>query len=193
MVRVTSARPRGARPDVPAKMTSSILPPRSDLAPCSPITQLRASTTFDLPDPFGPTTQVMPGSKASVVVDANDLKPRSVSDFRCIALPDVGRVRSVLVADVAERPHFVDQEVDRHRDQDGQQLRPVFAGLQPGPLVKPGLGQVERRGGVGEADLDEDAGEGCGAADGEEGQELFQPWRLGAVPERPAPVEFEVE
>ncbi len=84
MVRVTSARPSGARPEVPAKMTSSILPPRSDLAPCSPITQLRASTTLDLPEPFGPTTQVIPGSKASVVVEANDLKPRRVRDFRCI-------------------------------------------------------------------------------------------------------------
>ena len=87
MVSVTSARPNGARPDVPAKMTSSILPPRSDLAPCSPITQLSASTTFDLPDPFGPTTQVMPGSNASVVAEANDLNPRRVSDFRCMRYP----------------------------------------------------------------------------------------------------------
>ena len=48
-------------------MTSSILPPRRVLAPCSPITQARASTTFDLPEPFGPTTQVTPGSNANVV------------------------------------------------------------------------------------------------------------------------------
>ena len=54
MVSATSARPSGARPEVPEKMTSSILPPRSDLAPCSPMTQARASTTLDLPDPFGP-------------------------------------------------------------------------------------------------------------------------------------------
>jgi hypothetical protein len=39
-------------------MTSSIFPPRNVLAPCSPITQLSASTTLDLPDPLGPTTQV---------------------------------------------------------------------------------------------------------------------------------------
>ena len=63
-------------PAVPAKMTSSILPPRRLFAPCSPITQLSASTTFDLPEPFGPTTHVMPGSSRSVVADANDLKPR---------------------------------------------------------------------------------------------------------------------
>ena len=82
MVSTTSARPSGARPEVPAKMTSSILPPRSDFAPCSPITQARASTTLDLPEPFGPTMQVMPGSKFIVVADANDLKPRSVMLFR---------------------------------------------------------------------------------------------------------------
>jgi hypothetical protein len=56
-------------------MTSSILPPRRDLAPCSPITQERASTTFDFPEPFGPTTQVIPRSKSRVVEDAKDLNP----------------------------------------------------------------------------------------------------------------------
>src|SRR3954454_22975672 len=83
IVRLTSARPSGGLPAVPAKMTSSILPPRRLFAPCSPITQLSASTTFDLPDPFGPTTHVMPGSSRSVVADANDLNPRSVRVFRC--------------------------------------------------------------------------------------------------------------
>ena len=63
-------------------MTSSIFPPRNVLAPCSPITQLRASTTLDLPDPLGPTTQVMPGSKLRVVADAKDLKPRNVRLLR---------------------------------------------------------------------------------------------------------------
>src|SRR5690349_9344827 len=82
IVSTTSARPSGARPEVPAKMTSSILPPRSVLAPCSPITQLSASTTLDLPDPLGPTTQVMPGSKLRVVADAKDLKPRKVRLLR---------------------------------------------------------------------------------------------------------------
>ena len=83
MVRVTSARPSGGRSAVPAKMTSSILPPRSALAPCSPSTQAMASTTLDLPEPFGPTTAVMPGSKRSVVAEAKDLKPFIVRDFRC--------------------------------------------------------------------------------------------------------------
>src|SRR5215471_10183928 len=93
MVRETSARPRGARVLVPAKTTSSILPPRRDFAPCSPITQDRASTMLDLPDPFGPTTQVMPGSSRSVVAEANDLNPRSVRVFRytCPHLPRICR------------------------------------------------------------------------------------------------------
>src|SRR6478609_34616 len=82
MVSSTSARPSGGRPEVPAKMTSSILPPRRLLAPCSPITQASASTTLDLPEPFGPTTQVMPGSRRSVVAEAKDLKPRRVRLFR---------------------------------------------------------------------------------------------------------------
>src|SRR5918998_3020578 len=82
MVSDTSARPSGGRPDVPAKMTSSILPPRRLLAPCSPMTQARASTTLDLPEPLGPTMQVIPGSSCRVVADANDLNPRSVRLFR---------------------------------------------------------------------------------------------------------------
>src|ERR1017187_9408770 len=82
IVSVTSARPRAGRPDVPAKTTSSILPPRSGFTPCSPMTQEYAATTLDLPDPFGPTTQVIPGSKRIEVAEANDLKPRRVSVLR---------------------------------------------------------------------------------------------------------------
>ena len=82
IVSETSARPSGARPEVPAKMTSSILPPRSDFAPCSPITQVSASTTLDFPEPLGPTTQVIPGSKRRVVAEAKDLKPLRVILFK---------------------------------------------------------------------------------------------------------------
>src|SRR5215207_7414090 len=86
MVSVTSARPSGGRPAVPAKMTSSILPPRSALAPCSPSTHAIASTTLDLPEPLGPTTHVMPGSNRRLVAEAKDLKPFSVRDLRCTTL-----------------------------------------------------------------------------------------------------------
>src|SRR5271154_6405797 len=87
MVSVTSARPSGGREGGPAKTTSSILPPRSDLAPCSPITQDSASTMLDLPEPFGPTTQVMPGSRRSEVAEAKDLNPRRVRLFRYTRSP----------------------------------------------------------------------------------------------------------
>src|SRR5215475_2192741 len=91
IVRVTSARPSGARPAVPAKMTSSIFPPRSALAPCSPSTQAIASTTLDLPEPLGPTTQVIPGSSFIVVADAKDLKPLTVRLLRCTDLHGLDR------------------------------------------------------------------------------------------------------
>src|SRR6478735_9782851 len=83
MVSETCARPSGGRPEVPAKITSSILPPRRVLAPCSPITQDSASTTLDLPEPLGPTTAVTPGSNSKVVAEANDLNPLTVRLLRC--------------------------------------------------------------------------------------------------------------
>ena len=58
----TSAKSRGGRDEVPAKITSSMPPPRSDLARDSPMIQRIASSRLDLPQPFGPTTPVSPGS-----------------------------------------------------------------------------------------------------------------------------------
>ena len=45
-----------------------------------------ASTTLDLPEPLGPTTQVMPGSRRYVVAEAKDLKPLTVRLLRCTDL-----------------------------------------------------------------------------------------------------------
>ncbi len=59
-VSVTSAIPSGLRFSVPLKITSAISPPRSALAEVSPNTHRIASTTFDLPQPFGPTIPVTP-------------------------------------------------------------------------------------------------------------------------------------
>src|SRR6516162_1792735 len=87
MVRLTSARPRGARLAVPAKMTSSIFPERRVRGPWAPRTHATASTMLDFPDPLGPTTTVIPGSNSSVVVSANDLKPLRVSVFKNTVLP----------------------------------------------------------------------------------------------------------
>ena len=82
IVSETSARPSAGRFEVPAKMTSSILVDRTTFGPWAPRTQATASTTFDLPDPFGPTTTVMPGSSSIVVGSANDLNPLRVSVFK---------------------------------------------------------------------------------------------------------------
>ncbi len=78
----TSARPRAGRAWVPAKMTSSIFCDRTAVGACAPRTQAMASTTFDFPDPFGPTTTVTPRSSSSVAGSANDLKPLIERAFR---------------------------------------------------------------------------------------------------------------
>ena len=96
IVSATSARPSAGRSAVPAKMTSSILPPRSARAPWAPSTHATESTTLDLPEPFGPTTTHTPGSKSSVVLSAKDLKPFSVSDRRNNWPPSPGGDRRVV-------------------------------------------------------------------------------------------------
>ena len=88
IVRLTSARPSAGRLAVPAKMTSSIFWLRTDLGAWAPSTQAIASTTFDLPEPLGPTTTVTPGSRARVVESANDLKPLRVRLFRNTVAPN---------------------------------------------------------------------------------------------------------
>src|SRR5208282_1394535 len=54
---------------------SSMLLPRRRVGACSPSTHRIASTTFDLPQPLGPTTAVIPGAKLIVVESRKDLKP----------------------------------------------------------------------------------------------------------------------
>src|ERR1700688_3970904 len=71
----TSALLRAGRELEPEKITSSIDAARMDLCEDSPITQRSASTRFDLPQPFGPTTPVNPGSIRKSVGSTNDLKP----------------------------------------------------------------------------------------------------------------------
>src|SRR4051812_19367790 len=83
----TSAKSRAGRIAVPAKMTSSIPAPRIDLGELSPITQRIASSTFDLPQPLGPTTPVRPGSTLSSAGSTKLLKPLSFSRFICTTRP----------------------------------------------------------------------------------------------------------
>src|SRR5256885_17246171 len=49
--------------------------PRMDEGRLSPITQRSASSRLDLPQPFGPTMPVNPGSIRSSVGSTKDLKP----------------------------------------------------------------------------------------------------------------------
>jgi hypothetical protein len=84
--RVTLAIPAGLRAALPAKMTSSIAPPRRLFALRSPSTHLIASTTFDLPQPFGPTMPVMGASKRNSVGSAKLLKPLRTNLARRIEL-----------------------------------------------------------------------------------------------------------
>jgi len=60
ITKVTSAIPLDFLSVVPAKITSSILPPRKSLGLCSPNTHLMASLILLLPLPFGPTIHVIP-------------------------------------------------------------------------------------------------------------------------------------
>ncbi len=92
IVSATSARPSAAFFAVPAKMTSFIVWLRTALGFWAPSTQAMASTTFDLPDPLGPTTTVTPGSSSSAAWSANDLKPLIDNVFRCkVRPPDASR------------------------------------------------------------------------------------------------------
>src|SRR5437868_8964913 len=76
---VTSATLRAGRPELPAKITSSISLPRMEEGRVSPITQRMASNRLDLPQPLGPITAVRPGSTNSSVGSTKDLKPESLS------------------------------------------------------------------------------------------------------------------
>src|SRR5665213_390777 len=80
--KVTSAILEGLRVSVPLKITSVISEARRPLADCSPMTHRTPSETLVLPQPFGPTTAVTPGSKRSSVLSAKDLKPCNSSFLR---------------------------------------------------------------------------------------------------------------
>ena len=75
ITRETSAIPLGFLVAVPANITSSIVPPRSDFGLCSPSTQRSASLMLLLPLPLGPTMHVIPSFKSMVTGSANDLNP----------------------------------------------------------------------------------------------------------------------
>jgi hypothetical protein len=94
---VPSAMPEGARRSVPLKMTSVISLPRRLVGRPSPRIHLTESMTFDLPQPFGPTTAVKPRSNVDSgtvrerfeALDNELLEPTSFSpSFRTPRHPD---------------------------------------------------------------------------------------------------------
>src|SRR4029077_288513 len=79
----TSALLREGRLPEPEKITSSMPEARMFLKELSPITQRRASTRFDLPQPFGRPTPVTPGVILNSAQPQKLLKPlrRKRSNF----------------------------------------------------------------------------------------------------------------
>src|SRR3989338_3101567 len=80
----TSAMPSLDFLSDPAKITSSLFLLRTAFMLCSPKTQRMASEKFDFPLPFGPTTEMIPGSNSKTVFLAKDLKPCISIFFRYI-------------------------------------------------------------------------------------------------------------
>src|SRR4029453_13908761 len=111
----TSANPTGLRVSLPLKITSAISSPRSDLADCSPSAQRTASRTLDFPQPFGPTIAVMPWWKLKIVLSANDLKPKSSIDCKCmIGLTlALGRVNTASFQGLQAKKHTIQGVLER--------------------------------------------------------------------------------
>src|ERR1043166_10006853 len=86
-VRTTSAIFWGGREPEPLKITSIMRLERRDLTDISPKHQRMASTMLDFPQPLGPTTAVIPGSKSNLLRSAKDLKPTISKCFRYISCP----------------------------------------------------------------------------------------------------------
>src|ERR1700761_8603082 len=80
----TSARLAGLRLFEPLKITLSIFSDRSIRVLCSPNTQRIESTTFDLPQPLGPTMAVTPSLKLMVILSPKLLKPLISNCVSCI-------------------------------------------------------------------------------------------------------------
>src|ERR1700744_3027622 len=80
----TSARLAALRLLEPLKIMFSIFSERSVRVLCSPSTHLMASTTFDLPHPFGPTIAVTPSLKFMVTLSPKLLNPLISKLLSCI-------------------------------------------------------------------------------------------------------------
>src|SRR3989338_3800897 len=75
------ARPN---PGEPPHIRSSPFFERMDFIDCSPSTKRNASATFDLPEPLGPTIEVIGAANSKLDFLAKDLKPEISRLFRYI-------------------------------------------------------------------------------------------------------------
>src|ERR1700744_5099149 len=117
---MTSAWLRAGRPDEPAKITSSISEPRTEVGRVSPMTQRIASNRLDLPQPFGPTTAVRPGSIKSSVGSTKDLKPEILSRLN---FNDYAPPAAVMVALISAPVFDPDIFLRRQKIQTEEQVR----------------------------------------------------------------------
>jgi len=92
----TCAKPPGFRLFVPLKITLDIWSSRNSLLFCSPSTHRIASTTFDFPDPFGPTIPITSSEKLITVSFAKLLNPFISRLFNRIACKDKKRGDGVI-------------------------------------------------------------------------------------------------
>src|SRR6185312_11903517 len=154
---------RDGRPTVPAKITSSISPPRSERALVSPIAQRSASTTLDLPQPLGPTMPVRPGRISTLIGSAKLLNPamrrrRKLTDNGgSFSLRGGDELPERLVAHLTRVFLVVDHEARSRVDaplflvvglllQDpGAQLRVAIDAAGEGPAVLVGEQRVDER------------------------------------------------
>src|SRR6202000_1269953 len=96
-VRDTSARLAGLRLFDPLKIMLSIFSERSMRVLCSPSTQRMESTTFDLPQPLGPTIAVTPSLKLMVILSPKLLNPFISSFVSSIYTPRSSKKRNLQI------------------------------------------------------------------------------------------------
>src|SRR3990167_8979890 len=89
-ITLTFARPARGESVEPFQIKSSPRLPRMLLIDCSPRTNLKASATFDLPEPFGPTIAEMGELNSKTFFFAKDLNSESSIDFKYILFPTLG-------------------------------------------------------------------------------------------------------
>src|SRR3989344_6225587 len=93
----TPARLERASAGEPPQIKSSPRRERRDFIDCSPNTNRKASATFDLPEPFGPTIEEIRDVNSISVFLPKDLNPTSSMDFKYIDTHSIKLKRESIV------------------------------------------------------------------------------------------------